>query len=505
VPASAKCRLQVRTLDSVGNQPVPARVYLNNADGILQIPAGSIVYQKYREHHFITQGEFGIELSPGSYTLTVERGTEYRPWTASIQLFEGEDRQIDARLERWIALNRLGWYSADLHNHRKIEEMPALLLAEDLNLAPTLTDWIWEDKPISRPPQGEAAIRRVDATHAFSVLDKEVERLERGPGAVDLLALKTVIPFGGDRLSPPNDSFCRLAHEQGGYVDAEKIVWRDGAALAALGHLDFAGIVHNHFNRQGVELETEVWGMIPREKVEYRTIAGMPLWSSDVYYRLLNCGLRIAVSAGSASGVKASPLGYNRVYAKLDGPFTYERWFQALKAGRSFGTNGPMLFLRLNGQEIGSTLRIPPGKARPLNVHAEAASNGSLERLEIIFRGRVLKTIHATNSKGRMVADFEMSPQESGWLAARCFERPAATIRFAHTSPIYIEVGNKSPVVAADVEYLIEWIDREVEFYQKETRFRKPEDRNALLSFFGAARRVYADLAAKNRNGSPVR
>jgi hypothetical protein len=163
MPASSKCRLHVRTLDSSGNQPVPARVYLNNADGILQDPAGSIVYQKYREHHFVTQGEFGIELSPGSYTLTVERGTEYRPWTASIQLLEGEDRQIDARLERWIAMNRLGWYSADLHNYRKIEEVPALLLAEDLNLAPTLTDWIWEDKPISRPPQGGAAIRRVYA------------------------------------------------------------------------------------------------------------------------------------------------------------------------------------------------------------------------------------------------------------------------------------------------------------------------------------------------------
>ena len=38
------------------------------------------------------------------------------------------------------------------------------------------------------------------------------------------------------------------AHEQGGYVDAEKIVWRDVCALVALDQIDFAGIVHNHFN-----------------------------------------------------------------------------------------------------------------------------------------------------------------------------------------------------------------------------------------------------------------
>ena len=45
----------------------------------------------------------------------------------------------------------------------------------------------------------------------------------------------------------------------------------------------------------------------------------MPLWSMEVYYHLLNCGFRLPVSAGSASGVKASPLGYNRVYVKVSG------------------------------------------------------------------------------------------------------------------------------------------------------------------------------------------
>lgn len=85
------------------------------------------------------------------------------------------------------------------------------------------------------------------------------------------------------------------------------IVWRDGAALAALGLIDFVGIVHNHFNRQDVELETDRWGMIPKFRPEFDTVAGMPLWSMEVYYRLLNCGFRLPVSAGSASGVKASP------------------------------------------------------------------------------------------------------------------------------------------------------------------------------------------------------
>ena len=113
--------------------------------------------------------------------------------------------------------------------------------------------------------------------------------------------------------------------------------------VVALGQIDFAGIVYNHFNRPGVESETDIWGMIPKWRTEFQTPAGMPLWAMEVYYRFLNCGFRLAVSAGSASGVKASPVGYNRVYVKLNGPFDYEHWFRALKEGHSFATNGPVL------------------------------------------------------------------------------------------------------------------------------------------------------------------
>src|SRR4029453_5921409 len=107
------------------------------------------------------------------------------------------------------------------------------------------------------------------------------------------------------------------------YVDAEKIVWRDGAALVALGLVDFVGIVHNHFNRQDGELKTNRGGMIPKFRPEFDTVAGMSLWSMEVYYHLLNCGFRLPVSAGSASGGKGSPLGPNRVSLKVAGRFSY--------------------------------------------------------------------------------------------------------------------------------------------------------------------------------------
>ena len=64
-----------------------------------------------------------------------------------------------------------GWYSGDTHTHRTLEELPNVMLAEDLNVAFPLVDWVREAfvTPIERR---EASFRdpgpdpiRIDATH----------------------------------------------------------------------------------------------------------------------------------------------------------------------------------------------------------------------------------------------------------------------------------------------------------------------------------------------------
>jgi hypothetical protein len=335
----------------------------------------------------------------------------------------------------------------------------------------------------------------VDATHVYSVLDKEVERLKNGPGAVDLVGLRSIMPFNGYQLFPPNDRFTREAHAQGAWVDAEKIVWRDAAALVALGQVDFAGIVYNHFNRQGVELETASWGMVPKKRPLFGTPAGMPLWAMEVYYRFLNCGFRLPVSAGSASGVKAAPLGYNRVYVETGKDFSYENWFRGLKAGRSFATNGPMLFLTVEGQGPGAFHRFESSRPRQIKVAANAVSATPLDRLEILWKGKVIHTV----SGSKLSAKFDFEARETGWIAARVFERPDRTIRFAHTSPVYLEFPADRGIVKEDARFFLQWIDRESEFYRGLPEFRTEADREAMLEFFAAARQVYERLVV----GSP--
>ncbi len=487
VAAEGDFKLSVETVQ-------PTRFYLDDSNGKSWAPDGAIRYVRGEEKHFVVKNGFEIHVPAGSYTLIAERGLEYRPFRQTLDARAGEERKIRVELSRWIDMNRLGWYSGDLHNHRRPEEVPLLLLAEDLNLAPTLADWIWENGQNSTPPETTDAIRQVDATHAYSVLDKEVERLKNGPGAVDLVGLHSRIPFAGYLLYPPNDTFTKLAHAQGGWVDAEKIVWRDAAALVALGQVDFAGIVHNHFSRQGVETETNSWGMIPKDRPEFNTPAGMPLWAMEVYYRFLNCGFRLAVSAGSASGVKAAPLGYNRVYVKLNGPFSYDNWFRALKAGRSFATNGPILFLTVDGADPGGVLRFGQKGPRRVRIHAEASSLNPMDRLEVLFKGKTIRTVKGT---GKLEADFTTEIGETGWFAARAFEKPDRAIRFGHTSPVYAEFPGDAGMVRQDAQFFIDWIDRDMAFYRNLPEFRAPADRDAMLALYSSARQVYAKLAGE--------
>ena len=74
---------------------------------------------------------------------------------------------------------------------------------------------------------------------------------------------------------------------------------------------------------------------------------------------------------------------------------------------------------------------------------------------------------------------------------------PASTIRFAHTSPIYVELPGDAGIVREDVQFFLDWIDREMAFYKNLPGFREPAHRAAMLELFASARQVYEKLKVR--------
>ncbi len=139
--------VHIEILDGPQGERVHARAYLRR-DGVSLLPEGFQTYEKRDEKHFLVPGEFTLHLPEGSYELRLERGLEYHPLETRLDVRGALTRTLV--LERWVDMNQAGSYSGDLHVHRSPNDMEAILRAEDLNFAPTITTHVWGDD-IRRP------------------------------------------------------------------------------------------------------------------------------------------------------------------------------------------------------------------------------------------------------------------------------------------------------------------------------------------------------------------
>jgi hypothetical protein len=165
--------------------------------------------------------------------------------------------------------------------------------------------------------------------------------------------------------------------------------------------------------------------------------------TSDGWYQLLNLGLHVSPAAGSDWPYTDFP-GVVRNYVKLDGPLNLDRWFEEFRAGHTYVTNGPLVEFTVNGQPMGSEIRVKKGAK--LDIVASADLNpdvDKLDRLEIVVLGDVE---HAEAAKGQQVSlKKSIVAEHSMWIAARAFgarAEPRNTV-IGHTAPIYVVVDDE--------------------------------------------------------------
>lgn len=72
--------------------------------------------------------------------------------------------------------------------------------------------------------------------------------------------------------------------------------------------------------------------------------------SMDLWYKFLNCGFRLGISAGTDAFINHSFAllpGGQRVYVHTAPDFDYSKWIEGLARGRAFATAGPLLFFEI--------------------------------------------------------------------------------------------------------------------------------------------------------------
>jgi len=447
----ATASLDLEILDERGGRAA-ARAQLLDASGKPQaFPETGLTaaHPRFANLGVIVRGHATLPLPSGRWQVAVDRGLEYRRITLPVEAAAGVRLKRQARLTRWIDLAGRGWWSGDTHVHRLPAEMPELMLAADLHFAPTLTRWNDRSSLDSWP---ENPVFTVERNRVYTVNNAEDERPW---GAAMFLGLRRPIPLYRfqDEHPPPLETW-RAARAEGAFIDFEKVIWWAAPVIAALEKPDSIGVANNHFREASV-MDNEAWGR-PRNSLAYPGPEGFARYIFHLYALFQNAGFRVAASAGSANGVLASPLGYNRSYVYLGRTFSPEAWLAGQKAGRNFVTNGPVLFLTVDGRMPGEVL---PANAADSLIQVEALTAGRLGRVEILVDGAPVNTFvpMVSGESQRMVKRARRRLKAGSWVAARALESIEDNARFAFTSPVYVgDTPKRSPAALA---LMREWID----------------------------------------------
>jgi hypothetical protein len=444
------------------DKPCPCRVHLSDAAG-KPVKAPGLPFWK---DHFVCDGQVRLELPAGGYRYVVERGPEFRPVRGQFDVAAGEKRQVQLRLERIAHLAARGWWSGDLHVHRKAADIELLMAAEDLHVAPVMS-WWHAGKWIDMRVPGEQ-LRVFPGTR---YADLRAGEDERDGGALLFFHLDDPLPLKDASYTFPimTASIAEARRQKpGAWIDIEKPFWWEVPLWLAAGEADSVGLANNHMNRSRM-LDEEAWGR-PRDRQKYPSPRGNGFYSQDLYYHILNCGLHLPPSAGSASGVLPNPVGYNRVYVQLDGDFNYDAWWKALRRGRSFVTNGPLLRCRANGHWSDHAFTAPAGGTVDITIDVELDSNDPVSKLEIIRNGQVAST-HSWKPSARQATIGPVTFDRSGWFLVRAIADVDHTFRFASTAPWHVKIGDQPHISRASVQFFLDWLgERRAKIEVKDAR-----------------------------------
>jgi len=225
------------------------------------------------------------------------------------------------------------------------------------------------------------------------------------------------------------------------------------------------------------------------EVVQFMTFFGETFW-----YRLLGSGLKVAGAGGTdfPFGIWLAPwypsFGQERTYVKVHGEFGAKNWFDGVRRGEVFASNGPMLWFMVEGQPSGATLHLK--RSRKLRVEATARCAYPLEVMEVLINGRIVEEVYPERHARELIRlDREFSLEQSSWIAVRAkgaveegtFGGARKWPLFAHSGPVYALLGRRPVRIESDLKFLFDYTHRFREFVVNNGVFDGSEHKNVFL------------------------
>ncbi|OHX66634.1 CehA/McbA family metallohydrolase [Flammeovirga pacifica] len=448
---NAKGNLQLNLFEKKSKERVAAQIGLYDATGRMPLPTESAIELQFFEtkvrsveireeldqinwpnkNHYTMyiDGFYQANIPAGKYTLVVMKGPEYPILQKEIEIKEGKDNAINIHIEHLLDMPSKGWYSGDVHNHFSRQNATANpnqiahARAADLHM-----HWLYA--------LGNSVTTHFDQ-YAWG---KEGQYKEKdyyiASGQEDPRT-----DFLGHVLAMGQDEFVRYPDEYFHYDKVSKEVHKQGGVFG-VAHMDFAQF------QQNIALAM----LAPENEIDFVEIFQYHSLNLNDWYAFLNLGFKLSAAAGSDWPYMSLP-GSVRTFVKVDGEFTPDAWNKALQEGKSFVSNGPMIDFKINGNDIGSTLKVKKGETLTIKGKGYIVPSWDLLKYaSIIVNGDVVKEIELEKGQKEIDIELEIPADKSCWVAVKVHGEKAHDIVFqsdftkriqAHTSPIYIEVDGQ--------------------------------------------------------------
>jgi Tol biopolymer transport system component len=510
--ASPMARLHLDIKDSQG-RAVSARVSITDAAGRFYAPANAWISaddsfdrseRQVEAHYFHAHGEVWIDVPAGAVSVDILHGFERRFERRQVTASAGRIANVAVNLDEgtWSVPNAGNWVSADVHVHMnyggEYRNTPAHLVtqaqAENLSIVNSLLvnkEQRFPDIAYSGKQQDPAS-----KPNALVVHGQEYHTSYWGHlGLLDISGGVILPGYVGypntaaSSLYPMNADVADIAHARG----------------ALVGYVHPFDEYPEPILKPRETLTSELPVDVALGKVDYLEILGFSDHRSTahVWYQLLNLGFRIPAAGGTDAMANYSslrgPVGMNRVYARVpDGEVKPEEWMAALKAGRSFATNAPLLGFTLGGAQIGDELKFDAAQQR-VRFSVRLRSIVAVEHVELVCNGRVVRSFVTRKALDQGEFSGSIALTDSGWCVARASSDAGRypvldTYVYATTSPIYVTVAGHKPRSPGDARYFAAWIDRMTETTTAYPDWNSAAERRGVLDRLAQAKAVFVNM-----------
>jgi TolB protein len=503
-------RVSVETDDG---QPTSARVSMTDETGRFCWQAGTVHAddsfdrgeRQFERHYVYVNPSEEFVVPTGRVTLETSKGPGYHLDKRTIEIAAGETKEIRITLQPLQLPWNSGeyWTSADLHVHmnyggtyqndpewlRTIASGEGVQFVNNLavNKEQRFPDIEFVDFTANSENQSGARIVQGQEFHTSywghrGILNLKDHLLLPGYAGYPNTAAASLFPMNADVYD--------MAHAQ-------------GALVGAVHPFDE---VPDPFAIPAQRITDELPVDVALRKLDYIEIVGFSDHKSTaaVWYKLLNLGFKLPAGGGTdATTNYAAPIrgqvGFDRVYVRTPAwPVNLETWMDALKQGRSFATNGPLIEFTLGSKIVGSELKFDaPQTAVPFV--AKLRSFVPVDHLEVVCNGQVAQSLKLEGARDAADATGTLPLRDSGWCLLRAGSDKAEypvmdNYAYATTSPVYVTIAGKPPYSKEDADYFKAWINRTIEITDQYPDWTSADEKQGVIKKLKDALAVYQGL-----------